>query len=291
MRMRTGLVLPLYDDPWTDPVGRILHLADLGVPGIWVRDIPLLQNDGVDRGAGFDPVALLGNALGRGVPFDEVGTAVLCLSYRQPLTLANAVATLQALSGNRLVVGVGAGVRTPVNEVYGLDPELRRRHFIQAVRVLDDLLRRGGVDLPETVRFEPAPDTSPPALLLASNDPVALRELTALADGWMTNYVTPERVATELLAICPEASPLPCTMQLTLAVSTADRDLPPTPRPHGRLTLLEVGARQLPGLLEQYDEAGLDRVLVHLPLDDGSGDQLAILGSALRATDLAATGA
>ncbi|WP_042425436.1 LLM class flavin-dependent oxidoreductase [Streptacidiphilus anmyonensis] len=290
MRMRAGLVLPLYDDPWTDPVGRILHLADLGIPGIWVRDIPLLQNDGVDRGAGFDPVALLSNALGRGVPFDEVGTAVLCLSYRQPLTLAQAVATLQTLSGNRLVVGVGAGVRTSVNEVYGLDPDLRRRHFIHAVRVLDDLLRRGAASLPETVRFECAPDASPPPLLLASNDPVALRELTGLADGWMTNYVTPQRVPTELHAICPQAVPLPSTMQLTLAVSTADQDLPPTPEPYGRLTLVRVGARQLPGLLERYDEAGLARVLVHLPLDNADGSQLAALASALRVTDLATTG-
>ncbi|WP_157876089.1 LLM class flavin-dependent oxidoreductase, partial [Streptacidiphilus griseoplanus] len=138
--MRTGVVLPLYDDPWTDPLGRILLLADLGFPGVWVRDIPLLENVPADRGAGFDPVALLGHVLGRGVPFEEVGTAVLCLSYRRPITLAQAVATLQSLSGNRLVVGVGAGVRARVNAVYGLDRDQRRAQFVESVRVLDDLL-------------------------------------------------------------------------------------------------------------------------------------------------------
>ncbi|WP_236656619.1 LLM class flavin-dependent oxidoreductase [Streptacidiphilus jiangxiensis] len=286
--MRTGVVLPLYDDPWTDPVGRILQLADLGVPGIWVRDIPLLHNDGTDRGAGFDPVALLANVLGQGVPFEEIGTAVLCLSYRQPLTLAQAVSSLQTLSGNRLVLGVGAGVRARVNEVYGLDADARRQHFIESVRVLDDLLRRGGAALPDTVRFDAGPQASAPPLLLASNDPVALAALTPLADGWMTNYVTPDRVRTELHRMCPDARSLPSTMQLTLAVDTADRGAEPTEHAHGRLTLLRVGADRLPALLDRYADAGLDRLLVHLPLDDGDHRQLRSLAGALRHAGLAA---
>ncbi|MEU5387251.1 LLM class flavin-dependent oxidoreductase [Kitasatospora cineracea] len=278
--MRTGILLPLYDDPWQHGLRRLYEAAELGFTGVWTRDVTLTENDGVDRAVAGDPVADLAHAMGTGLPFEEFGTAILCAGYRHPLSMARSVVMLQQISGNRLVLGLGAGSRTNVNALYGLDRQARRQNLLQTVRTLDDLLRQGGRDLPDTVRFEKPPGFRPPPMLLASGDPAVLAELGPYLDGLMVPGLPPEK-----LTNADEGHPgalLPRTMQLSLAVSTADRHLPVGVRDLGRIAVVEVGAELLAPLLERYVRHGLERLVLHLPFDDLTGRQLAVLAARSR---------
>ncbi|MDH6117923.1 hypothetical protein ABH930_005220 [Kitasatospora sp. GAS204A] len=280
--MRTGILLPLYDAPWQHDLGRLHEIARLGFTGVWTRDVTLTENDGVDRAVAGDPVADLAHAMGTGLPFEEFGTAILCTGYRHPLSMARSVVMLQQLSGNRLVLGIGAGSRTNVNALYGLDPDTRRENLLETVRTLDDVLRRGGRLLPDTVRFETPPTFQAPPILLASGDQRVLSALGPLLDGLMVGGVEPDRLTGVVPAGRPGAPELPRTMQLSVAIDTADRSRPLGVRDLGRISVVEVGALLVGPLLERYATAGLDRVVFHLPFDDTTGRQLACLAGHLR---------
>ncbi|MFE2916635.1 LLM class flavin-dependent oxidoreductase [Kitasatospora indigofera] len=280
--MRTGILLPLYDDPWQHDLRRLHQVAELGFTGVWTRDITLTENDGADRAVAGDPVADLAHAMGTGLPFEEFGTAVLCAGYRHPLSMARSVVMLQQISGNRLVLGIGAGSRANVNALYGLDPQTRRQNLLDTVHTLDDVLRQGGRGLPDTVRFEKPPGFRAPPVLLASGDPGVLAALGPYLDGLMVPGLAPGRPAGPDDALPAAVAALPRTMQLSLAVSTADRDKPVGVRDLGRITVVEVGARLLGPLLDRYTGYGLARLVLHLPFDDVTGYQLALLAERVR---------
>jgi len=280
--MRTGILLPLYDAPWQHGLGRLHEVAELGFTGVWTRDVTLTENDGADRAVAGDPVADLAHAMGTGLPFEEFGTAILCAGYRHPLSMARSVVMLQQLSGNRLVLGIGAGSRSNVNALYGLDAEARRRNLLDTVRTLDDMLRRGGRLLPDTVRFEKPPTFQAPPILLASGDPVVLSARAPYLEGLMVPGTGPDRPAGPGPDTPSAVADLPRTMQLSLAISTADRNRPIGVRSLGRVSVVEVGARLVEPLLERYAAQRLDRVVFHLPFDDSTGRQLACLAAHVR---------
>ncbi|MEV4561045.1 LLM class flavin-dependent oxidoreductase [Kitasatospora sp. NPDC049285] len=285
--MRTGILLPLYDDPWQHDLRRLHRVAELGFTGVWTRDVTLTENDGADRAVAGDPVADLAHAMGTGLPFEEFGTAVLCAGYRHPLSMARSVVMLQRISGNRLVLGIGAGSRSNVNALYGLDHASRRQNLLDTVRTLDDVLRQDGRGLPDTVRFEKPPGFLPPPLLLASGDPGVVTALGPLLDGLMLPGLAPDRLTdpdapSPSDRSLPAAAALPGTMQLSLAVSTADRRMPVGVRDLGRISVVQVGADLLGPLLERYAAHGLQRLVFHLPFDDLTGSQLDCLAERVR---------
>ena len=90
---------------------------------IWMPDH--VQYNGHPVGEGW---TLLSYALAR-YPDKLVGHDVLCNNFRNPAHLAKMAATAQALSGGRVVVGIGAGWNEEEYLAYGWDfPESARTH-------------------------------------------------------------------------------------------------------------------------------------------------------------------
>ena len=58
----------------------------------------------------------------------RLGTTVLVLPYLNPLVLAKTVATLDAMSGGRVTLGVGVGMLREENEALGSDFTTQRAH-------------------------------------------------------------------------------------------------------------------------------------------------------------------
>lgn len=72
----------------------------------------------------------------------RLGTAVAVLPLEDPLRLAEDAATLDALSGGRVELGVGAGADPQASAVFGRDHDRRQRATIEALRALCDELTR-----------------------------------------------------------------------------------------------------------------------------------------------------
>lgn len=125
----------------------------------------------------------------------RLGTAVLVLPQRQPVLLAKQAASLDALSGGRLELGVGTGWLREEFAALGVPFERRGRLASAAITLLRDCWsgrpagRPGGWadgahPLPDGLLVLPVP-ARPIPLLVGGHSPAALRRAGALGDGWL----------------------------------------------------------------------------------------------------------
>jgi alkanesulfonate monooxygenase SsuD/methylene tetrahydromethanopterin reductase-like flavin-dependent oxidoreductase (luciferase family) len=118
--------------------GMLARMADYacraeasGFPGIWV-------GDSLGRGRPtLDPLVELA-AIAAVTGRVELGIAVLQVSLRHPIELAHRVQSVQALSGNRLRLGVGSGSTRADFELLGADYDRRFRTLMSSL----DIMRR-----------------------------------------------------------------------------------------------------------------------------------------------------
>src|SRR3954464_12611130 len=138
-------IWPSLAQPWSE-VERLSHHAEAtGWDGVYLADH--FMGDGGGFGAVDTPMLEATAALtGLAVATERVrlGSLVLGATYRHPAVVANWAASVDQMSGGRLVLGVGAGWQVNEHEMYGIDlgrPGVRIDRFEEACQVLDALLR------------------------------------------------------------------------------------------------------------------------------------------------------
>ena len=135
----------------------------------------------------------------------RVGSLVYCAGYRHPAVLANAIATIDHLSGGRADLGLGAGWAFNEYGAYGIPfPSAGERldlleESIQAIRGLlrDDVTDFTGKHFTFTdARCEPKPmQAALPIWVGGSGEKRTLRIAAKFADGWNVPFVSPDTVA------------------------------------------------------------------------------------------------
>ena len=112
--MRFGVVLPhrwLYASG--DTIARFACEAEeLGYTSLWVTDHIFVPSYRTERGHIFYEALMTLAYVSSITERCELGTCVLALPPRNPVLVAKQVATLDALSGGRVVLGVGTGMDT-----------------------------------------------------------------------------------------------------------------------------------------------------------------------------------
>jgi alkanesulfonate monooxygenase SsuD/methylene tetrahydromethanopterin reductase-like flavin-dependent oxidoreductase (luciferase family) len=123
-----------------------------------------------------------------------LGTGVMLLSLQQPVDVAEQLATLDVITGGRLIVGVGLGYRDAENEALGLDPRQRVGRFEEALQVVERLwsgepVRHEGTHFAlRDVRISMPPLQRPrPPIWLAANTDAGVRRAARLGDAWLMN--------------------------------------------------------------------------------------------------------
>lgn len=120
----------------------------------------------------------------------DLGVGVVPTYPRHPVALAQQAATLQALSGGRLTLGVGASHRSVIEGMHGLDYDRPVAHMVEYLTVLTALLTAGAcrhqgtlfqVDIELTV-----PGTTPVPVLVGALSPGMARTGGRHADGVVT---------------------------------------------------------------------------------------------------------
>lgn len=133
-------------------------LADmLGFRALWVRDVPLYDPAFGDAGQVFEIFTYLGYLAG--ITRDILlGTAAVVLPLREPLLTLKAAASVQQLSGNRLLLGVASGDRPVEYPLFGRDFPGRGEAFREQVALL---LQGAQGQLPDGLRVLPRAPTPP----------------------------------------------------------------------------------------------------------------------------------
>ena len=167
-------------------------LESNGFDSLWWSDVLTVPGD--------DPLAAMAYAAGH-APRLKIGTTMV-LPGRNPVRLAKQLATLDRLSGGRLLVTFVLGLRRAEElDAMGVGAGDRGRQLDELLPLLRRLWTENDVDHDaetwklHAVTVEPKPLQQPFDIWLGGSVPGALRRAGKLGDGWLPALCTPEEAA------------------------------------------------------------------------------------------------
>ena len=164
---------------------------ELGYAAVWFRDVPLRDPNFGDVGQVFDPWVYLGWIAAQTQAI-ALATGSIILPLRHPLHTAKAAASVDRLSGGRLVLGIASGDRPVEFPAFGVDFDQRSTLFRENLRVIRKALTEeyptirspygtlfGTADLvPKPIGWLP--------MLVTGHSGQRLDWIAEHADGWIT---------------------------------------------------------------------------------------------------------
>lgn len=132
----------------------------------------------------------------------DFGSIVLCNSFRNPALVAKMGATLDALTGGRFILGIGAGWMEEEHKQYGYDfapPAARIKQMEEAVQIIKSMWAEDGVTFEgkyykvKNAHCNPKPDPPPPIMIGGGGEKLTLRVVARYADWWNFGWVEPTK--------------------------------------------------------------------------------------------------
>jgi alkanesulfonate monooxygenase SsuD/methylene tetrahydromethanopterin reductase-like flavin-dependent oxidoreductase (luciferase family) len=292
---KVGVQLPEVERyvPWPEYLDLARRAEASGFDSVWVGDHLLYDlPDGSTRGPYEAWTALA--AIAAVTERVELGPLVASTSFHAPAMLAKQAATVDAISGGRLVVGLGAGWNRREYDAFGFAYDRRVSRFEEALAVIVPLLREGRTrfhgrfyDVDDcVVDPRPARPGGPP-IMLGSTSPRMLGIGLPVVDSWnlwwslYDNSV--ERFA-QVKAEVDAATPAGRTVEATAAV------LVTLPGGRGRLmgdhydtTVTAVTPDDLAGHVRGLAAAGATHL--QLVLDPITAESIDLVGQVLAELD------
>lgn len=193
-----GFGAQLSMHPPAEQFALVQRLEALGYDSVWTGDHMSFHNPL------YESLTLLASY----VPITrrlKLGVAVYLLALRAPAVAAKMAATLDVLSGGRLVFGVGVGGENPKEfELCGVPHKERGARVTEGIDVVRALWR----DAPATfngrftrftsVSIDPKPVQQPPPIWIGGRSDAALTRAGRQGDGWVSYVVQADRYAQSL---------------------------------------------------------------------------------------------
>ena len=287
--MKYGFCVPLFANPgaaffrtpaWTelDPTAAIdaaVEAERLGYDSVWVADHLM---HGFDDGI-LEGWTTLATIVGRTTRI-ELGTIHLAQPFRAPAMAAKMAATLDAISGGRLIFFYDCGWQEAEVRAYGLEwpgEEERIARMDEGLDLIKSLWTsheplsfRGSFFTTEAAVCNPKPVRRPPIWLGEARHERWLDTIVRHADGWNSTPASPDSLATKLDALraaCERAgrniADLELSLETQVLIAPTEREvrsiarhiasLPPSKRGAPRADILSA--------LESADERPLTTVV------------------------------
>jgi alkanesulfonate monooxygenase SsuD/methylene tetrahydromethanopterin reductase-like flavin-dependent oxidoreductase (luciferase family) len=195
--LKVGIQLPEveYEPRWTD-LREMARLADdVGLDSIWVGDHYLYRDTAGARGPweAWTQLAALAAVTSR----VELGPLVAATAFHQPGVLAKLAATVEEVSGGRLILGLGAGWNETEFAAFGFPFDARIARFAEAFTIVRTLLRDGAIDfdgrfyqLRDCELLPRGPRPEGPPILIGSSGPRMLRITMPHVQAWNAWFLT-----------------------------------------------------------------------------------------------------
>ena len=265
---------PAQDFKTVVDLGR--HAEATGWDGIWFADH--FMPNAPDTSVPWPECWTTISAVATQVPRLRLGTLVIGNTYRHPAVLAKMAATLDHISGGRVVLGLGAGWQENEHEQYGIPfftLKERLERLDEACEVITTLFREeksnyaGRHYTLTDASLEPKPVQAPlPLLVGGGGEKVTMRIAAQWANEWNV-WGTPETLAHKVGVLrqhCADLGRDPNEIrksaQALLFMSDDEamlESLRERPSPMARI----LGTpSQLRDIVAQYEEAGVDELIV-----------------------------
>ena len=291
--IKVGIQLPEVEREvrWPELLDLVRAIEDHGFDSIWLGEHLLYRWPDRDPRGPWEAWTLMG-AVAAVTSRVEFGPLVACTNFHNPALLAKQAATVDEISGGRLVLGLGAGWNETEFRAFGFPFDHRIDRFEESFTIIRTLLREGAVDFDG--RFYQARDCelSPrsmrpggPPLLVGSKGPRMLAITMPHVDAWNVWFsdtdnspagVPPLRALVD--DACRQVGRDPAEVERSVAVQVR------MPGGSGRIQgvasepypMLEGSAAHVADELRAYAREGIDHVqLVVDPIDRRSIDGLA----------------
>ena len=198
--MKLGVCLPHYGRPIEVPRIQevVRHAEARGLDSVWVTDHVIVpsQTNVIYREDMLDPLAVLPWLAGVTHRI-ALGTSVVILPYRSPIPVAKLLASVDVLSGGRLIVGAAIGWLEGEFDALAVPFTERVSRSEEALELFRALWTRGHPEIQtrhhrlHDVTFSPLPLQKPrPPLWVGGNSEGALRRVARLGDGWHATATT-----------------------------------------------------------------------------------------------------
>jgi probable F420-dependent oxidoreductase len=294
--LRVGVQLPEVerDVRWPEYVAMARAAESAGFDSIWVGDHLLYRGDGRPERGPWEAWTLLAG-LAASTSRLRLGPLVTCTGFRPPALLAKMAATVDEMSGGRLVLGLGAGWNNVEFDAFGLPFEQRASRFEESFEIVRRLLAgervtyQGRFFETEEAVLLPRPTRTPPLMVGSSGRRMLEMTLPHVAawNAWYEDYGnTPEGFeklsasvtrSAEHVGRKPREIDRSACVLVVLDAGSSERPVTDGVRPlHGSMDRIVAHLRELA-------EVGADEaILVLSPITEGSiGD----LGRALALLD------
>ncbi|MCG7209792.1 LLM class flavin-dependent oxidoreductase [Streptomyces arenae] len=267
-----GVMLPASPAPGEAP-GKLVAAArcaeELGFESVWTGDQLIV-------GSGLPLLDSLTSLTAAAAVTERVrlGVGVLILPLRQPVWVAKQVASIQHISGDRMLLGVGAG-----NDYHhqswaaaGVSQRDRGRLTDESLRLLPDLIAGNPVRLgAEATPIQLSPPATVPPVIVGGMSDAALRRAASVGDGWYT-LDPPDRLPgararlEELAAV--NGRPVPAITTMARVAIQGDLSLPGIPADEADATVVTGEPALIAEHLSDIAARGAQRVVVMFTAGD-----------------------
>lgn len=279
-KLSVGLVAPLENHGY-NPVPTManhfeqIQLAEsLGFQAVWLRDVPFNVPTFGDAGQTYDPFVYLG-FLAAQTKQIALGVSSIILPLRHPAHIAKAAATVDVLSGGRLILGVASGDRPEEYPALNLPFNNRGERFRESFAYIRQMSEdkpsfsndygvvTGGMDL------LPKPTAKKLPLLITGGSQQTSEWLANNGDGWM---IYPRNIPLQAKIIGDWRSHLKASGQPNkpvlqpLYIDLADD---PQTKPQPIHLGFRLGTKHLFNHLKSLEEIGVNHVALNLRFNKG----------------------
>lgn len=274
-RLSLGLVTPIeaYGIEEMPTLERHIERAklaeDLGFSALWLRDIPFSVPTFGDVGQMLDPFVYLG-ALAMQTQRIGLGIASVILPLRHPAHVAKSAASVDVLSGGRMIMGVASGDRPEEYPALAMEYESRGARFCESVDYMRALMQdypehqSGHGHLNGRLDMLPKPASRRIPMLITGGSQQTPEWVAAHGDGWITyprNAAVQGRMIAEYRARVAEAGePDKPVLQSLYIDLLDDPDAVPRPIHLG----FSAGTNFLLKYLKEIEALGVNHVALNL---------------------------
>jgi probable F420-dependent oxidoreductase len=278
--MEFGICIPHYGKTIDVKaiIANVQRAEALGFDSVWVTDHIIVPRtmDLIYRDNMLEPVALLSHIAAL-VPRVKLGTSVLILPYRHPVVLAKMLATIDQLSGGRVIVGVGGGWMTEEFAALGTPFPERGKISDEDLRLMREMWTHETVSFSgkyttfQDMQVSPLPAQPHLPIWVGGTSARARRRVAELGDGWHATALTAEAFAEgarhlkDLWKKKGRTGDPVLSMRASLFLEGVSAEvLPYGPRP-GR-DLLRGDVETVTNRLRAYQAAGVQHLVFELSL-------------------------
>lgn len=277
--MKIGLMLPIGEDEATGATFGWDHLRAMtlaaeegGLDSVWCADHVLFRDDEGETHGIHEAWTIL-TAVAAITSRVEIGPLVLCVPFRNPAMIAKMAATLDEVSGGRLILGLGCGWHEPEFDAFDLPFDHRVSRFEEALQVILPMLREGTAtyegrwhraDRSDLVPRGPRPGGPP--ILIAGKQPRMLDLVAEHADQWNAAWYGNPAGADDLRArlerlraALDRAGRDISSLELTAGVLVKVADDPNAPD-----SAMAGSVEEIADALAGFAELGMRHLIVHL---------------------------